>query len=137
MIISNKVAEKDIRTYLSSNGYFGRSAKFEELELHAIERPGWLQVFRFKVRAKNVDDQWKLLFGAMKDDERFKLCEIELFENLNRRDHLLANWSEGLTKPKFQGDGNQEFTRTQYFRELAIFFAVIVVLIGVAAMLGA
>ena len=137
MIIANKVAEKDIRNYLSCNGYFGRSAKFEELELHAIQRPGWLQVFRFKVKAKNVDDQWKLLFGAMKDDERFKLCEIELFENLNRRNHVLDHWSEGLMQPKFKSDLNQEFSKTRYFRELAIFVVGFALLLGLLAMLGA
>ncbi len=49
-IIANKCTEKDLRDYLSQNGYFGRSAKFLKLDLAAIERPGWVQVYKFHVR---------------------------------------------------------------------------------------
>ena len=45
--IGNKSAEKDIRDWLAENGYLGKSAKFGEIELHAIKRPGWRQIFRF------------------------------------------------------------------------------------------
>ena len=119
-MIGNKTAEKDIRDFLSSNGYYGNSAKFIELEIHAIKRPGWLQVFRFTVEAKSVDDQWVTLFGAMKDDERFKLNEIQLFQNFNRRGHQLSTWSEGLLKPKYPGAGGAPNSPATYIKEAVI-----------------
>ena len=127
-MIGNKTAEKDIRDYLSEHGYFGNSARFSELEIHAIGRPGWLQVFRFGVEAKTEDDQWLTLFGAMKDDERFKLHEIELFDNINRRDHLLKQWSEGLMQPRFKSEGDVSFGPWRYAREFLILSAVFVFL---------
>ena len=136
MIIGNKVAEKDIREFLNKHGYFGRSARFEELELHAIQRPGWLQVFRFCVQAKTIDDEWLTLYGAMKDDERFKMLEIELFDNINRRDHLLVSWSEGLMQPRFANGAIEQTGNLQYFRELFVFAAILGAILGVLALLG-
>jgi hypothetical protein len=54
-LLANKTAERDIRAYLSQSGFSGRTARFEELELAAIERPGWVQVFRFRVRARRSE----------------------------------------------------------------------------------
>ena len=124
-MIGNKTAEKDIRDFLSSNGYYGNSAKFIELEIHAIKRPGWLQVFRFTVEAKSVDDQWVTLFGAMKDDERFKLNEIQLFQNFNRRGHQLSTWSEGLLKPKNGSENRAAISSAAYIKEAVILVLVI------------
>lgn len=136
MEIGNRVTEKDIRNFLDRNGYFGRSAQFEELELHAIERPGWLQVFRFKVKAKSSSDgALVLLFGAVRDDERFKLNEIRIFENINLRDRTLFQWSEGLMKPKYTSS-NQTTTNKQYFKELAIFVVVLAAIFSVLAIYG-
>ena len=50
--IGNRVTEKDIRDWLDANGFVGRTAKINDLELHAIERPGWVQVFEFQMRSK-------------------------------------------------------------------------------------
>jgi hypothetical protein len=54
-LLANKTAERDIRAYLSQSGFSGRTARFEELELAAIERPGWVQIFRFRVRARRSE----------------------------------------------------------------------------------
>lgn len=48
-LIDNRVTEYDIRDWLNRNGFAGSTSRFEELELHALMRPGWLQVFRFSV----------------------------------------------------------------------------------------
>ena len=135
-MIGNKTAEKDIRDFLSSNGYYGNSAKFIELEIHAIKRPGWLQVFRFTVEAKSVDDQWVTLFGAMKDDERFKLNEIQLFENFNCRGHQLSTWSEGLRKPKYAGVGGAPSSPPTYIRETVILGLAIGVVLLILYLFG-
>ena len=96
-LIRNGTTERDIRDWLTRNGYYGQSAKFEEVELHAIKRPGWLQVFRFSVTAKSAEeDQWHDLFGVVRDDERYRRFEIEVFHRKHERNKLLTDWSEGM-----------------------------------------
>lgn len=101
MRIKNRSAEQDIRDWLAENGYDGKSAQFEEVELHAIKRPGWLQVFRFALRcmtleSETAEGQRKELFGAMKDDERYGRPEVMVSEDLEIRNAKLAQWSDGL-----------------------------------------
>lgn len=95
-LIGNKSAEKDIRDWLSQNGYCGKSAKFAEIELHAIKRPGWLQVFRFDVQGLTVKHVSVQLFGAMRSDERYGQPTIVVHNELVARDDQLAQWSDGL-----------------------------------------
>lgn len=97
-LIGNKVAEKDIREWLSQNGFFGRSARFKELELHAIQRPGWLQVFRFTVEAKTQTGGWTTFFGAVRDDERSNETTIKTFAKFSDQQRLLADWSANLIR---------------------------------------
>jgi len=70
-LIGNKASEKDIRDWLSENGFLGGSAKFTEIELHAIKRPGWLQIFRFEFSGLTKDSERVKLYGAMRSDERY------------------------------------------------------------------
>ena len=95
-LIGNKCIEKDIRDWLSIHGYYGNSAKVHELELHAIKRPGWLQVFRFTVEAKSKAGKWEKLFGTARDDERYKDLTIKAFSSRQRQQQLLNDWSSGL-----------------------------------------
>ena len=95
-LISNKAVEKDIRDWLSQNGYIGNSAKFDELELHAIKRPGWHQVFRFQLSGLTAERQSVQLYGAMQSDERYGQLAIVVHEDLAVRDAQLADWSDGL-----------------------------------------
>ncbi|MDG2013820.1 MAG: hypothetical protein P8J33_09960 [Pirellulaceae bacterium] len=95
-LLRNGTAEHDVRDWLNNNGYYGRSAKFGELELHAIKRPGWLQVFRFSVAAKTTSDEWHDLYGVLRDDERYRRLDIEVSTDLTIRDERLAEWSTGL-----------------------------------------
>lgn len=94
-LIGNKVTEKDIRDHLSLNKYYGRTAEFHELELHAIQRPGWIQIFRFHIRAKHVETGWQELFGVVRDDERNR-TDIHLFEEEEERNELMAELSQDL-----------------------------------------
>ena len=125
-MLKNRSAEKDIRDHLTNSGYFGRSAFFEEIELHAVQRPGWLQIIRFSVRAKpTTADDRVLLFGVMKDDERFKICEIHCFRNSSQRSALLEKWSAGLTRPSYCSNIGKTFTTGRTLVEMFVFFAII------------
>ncbi len=44
--------EKAIRRQLSKHGYYGGSAQLRSVRLAAVQRPGWLQVYRFEVTAR-------------------------------------------------------------------------------------
>lgn len=110
-LIGNRVTERDVRKWLDANGYFGSSARISDLELHAISRPGWIQVFRFSVTAKrrpgsppafsnNTLAEWDTVFGCVRDDERERRpgrqTQIVSFETVEDRDQQLELWSEGL-----------------------------------------
>lgn len=97
-LIANKYIEKDIREWLDSHGYFGSSAQVQELELHAIKRPGWLQVFRFTIRAKTKSGKWELLYGSARDDERYQDLTIKAFPSRMQQQQLLKDWSEGMIR---------------------------------------
>lgn len=99
-LIGNKSSEKDIRDWLSQNGYIGKTAQFTEMELHAIKRPGWLQVFRFEAICITAEGNKAQLFGAMKSDERYGDPQIQVDGDLAARDQQLAIWSEGLITQK-------------------------------------
>ena len=107
MAIGNRVTEKDLREWLNEKGYSGRSAKIEELELHAIQRPGWLQVFRFGVEVKVTNAElmeasdstrWLKRCGVIVDDERRKRnkTQIWMFEDEIERQALLDEVSRDL-----------------------------------------
>jgi hypothetical protein len=93
--ITNRVAEHDIRHYLTAQGYGGRGARFHALDLFAIERPGWVQVFTFSVRAVDHDGRACELWGVLRDDERRGL-KIELADTDEERDRIANDWSRGL-----------------------------------------
>ena len=94
-LIGNKVTEKDIRDHLSQRDYYGRTTEFYELELHAIERPGWIQIFCFHIRAKHNETGWQELYGVVRDDEHNK-TDIHLFEDEQTRNTLMAELSQDL-----------------------------------------
>ena len=95
-LIGNKSAEKDIRDWLTDNGYMGRAARFGEIELHAIKRPGWLQIFRFEMTGHHADSRGTKEFGAMWSDERYGRPKIEIYPVRSARDRQLSEWSAGL-----------------------------------------
>ena len=107
-MIGNRVTEKDVRNWLNQHGYFGRSAIFYELELHAIKRPGWLQIFRFHAKTKKEDGEWCELFGAVRDDERERTLEqrtqVAVFDSAQSRQQQLDDWSEDLIQLRERGE---------------------------------
>lgn len=109
-MIGNRVTEKDIRDWLDQNGFVGRTAKIDDLELHAIQRPGWLQIFRFeatvlKRKADSENDSAEeydktFFYGAVRDDERERShaerTKVFLFDDREARQEKLDELSEGL-----------------------------------------
>ena len=99
-MIGNRVTEKDVRDWLDKRGFSGNSVHFKELELHAIRRPGWLQIYRFSIIARLQSGDKTTFFGAVRDDETCpqtnNRTKIMLFENAQECDNQLATWSEGL-----------------------------------------
>jgi len=68
-LIRNPNSEREIRAWLNGNGYYGNSAQLANVELFAIERPGWKQVFEFEAKAKDRDsDQWSDHWGTVFND---------------------------------------------------------------------
>lgn len=117
MKIGNRVTEKDVRLWLDEQGWAGRSAKIDQLDLHAIKSPGWIQVFRFiatvrpAIKPDADEDQLdsppetephsteaQTFFGAVRDDERQKgsQTKIWMFEGQDAQAEKLSELSEGL-----------------------------------------
>ncbi len=99
--------ELAIRKHLNQNGYFGSSVKLKDVRLAAVQRPGWVQVYRFDAVARlqeiESDDQaseptYKKLFGLVKDDARKHGPKVRVFENAIERRSLFLEWSEDLIR---------------------------------------
>lgn len=111
--------ELAIRKHLNENGFFGGTAKLQNVRLVAVQRPGWLQVFRFEATARvrpndpadqaadqeldadldpqpDQKPQYRQLFGLVRDDIRHKMNSVRVFEDEDQRRALFANWSEDL-----------------------------------------
>ena len=94
-LIGNRVTERDIRDHLKTAGFEGDIARFREVELHAIRRPGWKQLFRFECRVLNQQGNAVQLFGAVLDDERTR-TEFWWSSNQDEQREKLENWSDGM-----------------------------------------
>lgn len=99
--------ELAIRKHLTENGFFGGTAKLRNVRLVAVQRPGWLQVFRFEatVRVRPVGDsdsapdpnaEYREVFGLVRDDIRHKINTVRVFDEEGQRRELFARWSEDL-----------------------------------------
>lgn len=95
--------ENAIRRHLSDNGYFGGSAKLRAVRLAAVQRPGWLQVFRFEATARvsgngiaETPATYHDLFGLVREDHRQNQTEIRVFRSSDQRVELFGRWSDGL-----------------------------------------
>ena len=118
--------EKAIRQYLSGHGYYGGSAKLRDVRLAAVQRPGWLQIYRFEVTARvaaaaRTDDHtaakhapaqhqphagdaqptpavYHELFGLVREDHRYNQTSVRVFASADQRLELFKRWSEGLVQ---------------------------------------
>lgn len=99
--------ENSIRRHLDQAGYFGRTAQLSNVRLVAIQRPGWLQIYRFEVKARvRIDDeevdgpapslQYIQLFGLVLHDFRKSIANVRLFDEPDPRQAQFRSWAEGL-----------------------------------------
>jgi len=94
--IGNKSTEKDLRDHLEGMGYYGSSVKFLKLDLTAIERPGWIQVFEFHIQAKRRDGDWEQHFGLCRTDERNDTFEVQLFDRPEQQQKVFRQNTAGM-----------------------------------------
>ncbi|PAY17295.1 hypothetical protein CKO51_21930 [Rhodopirellula sp. SM50] len=94
-----------IRKHLTQNGYYGGSAKLKNVRLVAVQRPGWLQVFRFEATARLQAEEtegpdpeavYENLYGLVRDDIRHKTNSVRVFQDPSERRELFLRWSEDL-----------------------------------------
>ena len=98
--------EMTIRRHLNDNGFYGQSAKLQNVRIVAVQRPGWLQVFRFeanvRVRVEVPEDapdpepEYRDLYGLVRDDIRHNVNTVRVFEDEDQRRELFGRWSEDL-----------------------------------------
>ena len=102
-LAKNRTTETDIRAWLTANGFEWKTGHIFDVELRAIQRPGWLQIFRFRVQVE-VNGQQREYFGVVRDDERLRgadKTQVRLFDSEALQEAELAELSEGLI---VQGD---------------------------------
>ena len=99
--------ELAIRRHLSDRGYRGAAAELRSVKLIAIERPGWVQIYRFEAVAirhpsdSEIETSTSpmtssiLLYGLVRDDGRAH-SEVETFAHPGRRIERFHQWSEGM-----------------------------------------
>jgi len=96
-----------IRRHLSNRGYRGAAAELKSVKLIAIQRPGWIQIYRFEAVAtpqpadaepagsSQSELSSVLLYGLVRDDGRTH-SEVEVFVHPARRIELFQQWSKGM-----------------------------------------
>lgn len=105
--VGDKEMENSIRQQLDKAGYHGRSAELSNVRLVAIQRPGWLQIYRFeaKVRVRidseehdgpDPEPQYQQLFGLVRQDFRKSIADVRTFDEPNARRTLFRTWAEDL-----------------------------------------
>ncbi|MBD3673474.1 MAG: hypothetical protein HUJ26_08100 [Planctomycetaceae bacterium] len=95
-MFKNRSTEKDLRDWFSKQGWDGESGRFEELELIAIQRPGWLQVFRFSGTMLDPNDHKQRICGYCRDDERHGLFEVVYRDSFRDLHSIFAEWTSEL-----------------------------------------
>lgn len=118
--------ERAIRQHLSGRGYYGRTAKLRGVRLVAVQRPGWIQIYRFEVVARVAAAAWTddapaegrtrpvaqppaaagddhpapavyhELFGLVREDHRYNQTSVRVFAAADQRLKLFERWSDGL-----------------------------------------
>ncbi len=92
--VGDRHLELAIRDRMVAQG-LPRSALIRNVRLSAIERPGWVQIYRFEVSSSDESGSpWRML-GVARDDGRAS-TQVRLFHNQAEADTQFATWSEGL-----------------------------------------
>lgn len=90
-----------IRGELRRRGYAAQSAKTRDVRLAAVERPGWVQVYSFRVEttaggAEAAARREVVLFGVSREDVRTSKIAVHLAEDPACWRRQLDEWSDGL-----------------------------------------
>lgn len=97
-MLRNRCTEKDLRDWFSRQGWNGQSGRFDEVELVAIQRPGWLQVYRFSGTMLDPNDEKQIICGYCRDDERYGVFEVVYRDSFQDLHAIFAEWTSGLVK---------------------------------------
>ncbi len=100
-LIRNRGTEKDVRDYLDQQGWEGKFAQFDYLELFAIQRPGWVQVFKFSLRVPDSEGEWRRWLGVVRDDERNSI-QVSLVESELEQEQIAERLSKDFHKARRQ-----------------------------------
>ena len=98
----DKHLDRAIRAELRRLGYASHTAKTRSVRLTAIQRPGWVQVYRFGVDTTRPTDEDTpetiTLLGAARDDGRRSGIDVLLTDNPRLLHQRLEAWCEGLIR---------------------------------------
>lgn len=137
-MIGNRVTEKDLRDWLTGQGYAGKLAKVNELELHAIQPPGWLQVFRFSVDVRTAKSDssgqtrpWTTFWGIIVDDERKRGSEKTVIQMFSKQQDQLRSLSD-LPEELIQTKSRAVTNVGDYKYSLAMLVVLIGMMLGLA-----
>jgi hypothetical protein len=106
--------ELAIRKQLTEEGFYGATSTLRNVRLVAVQRPGWLQLYRFEATARvrtgdpsddAPDDEapddaaeYVHLYGLVKDDIRYNISTVSVFDNEPQRRELFEHLSEDLIR---------------------------------------
>ncbi|MEN0110533.1 MAG: hypothetical protein AAF805_07390 [Planctomycetota bacterium] len=92
-----------IRGELRRQGFAVNAAEIRDVRLAAVERPGWVQVYRFAVAtATNEENPHTrrdvVLLGLSRDDGRRSRIDVLLTEDESVWMRQLDHWADGLIR---------------------------------------
>lgn len=99
----DKELERAIHRELREQGYAVHAAQTRDVRLAAIQRPGWVQVFRFRVETLTNEEnphtrREVLLHGLSRDDGRESGVRVLLTEDEAEWRSRFDEWSEGMIR---------------------------------------
>lgn len=92
-----------IRAELRRQVYAVSAAEIREVRLAAIQRPGWVQVYKFRVETRTNEEnphtrREVVLHGLSREDGRQSRIEVLLTEEEACWQTRLDEWSDGLIR---------------------------------------
>lgn len=99
----DKHLEQAIRRELRERGYAVNAAKIRDVRLAAIQRPGWVQVYRFYVETTTNPEspherRSAVLLGLSREDGRKSQIAVLLTEDEGEFRQRYDEWSDGLIR---------------------------------------
>jgi len=98
--LPNGGIEREIHQHLKQQGWKRKQYQLRGIELIAVERPGWKQIFQFELDIQTAEKQaeWDdstTLNGLIRDDHR-QGSELRLLAAESERQQLLQEWGDGM-----------------------------------------